>query len=256
MANWYGIEGIKHIYRGDYSDPLVEYKGMRWTEWEVEAAAVEDYKYAIKDGDIDENMTFEEYAKEYADYIKGMLDDWIWSQQENKDNIQRLKNEALSELDDLVSDMTETFAYRIIDWANTDEKLLQTVEAFSIEANYDLTDPEELDDYRNLDFEYDICTAKWNDLSRFAEYIGIQQLEPFIVYLQNETALPFRDKETLLKGLGDLAKNKNTEGLYMIVCGMGKDGGEVKFEGVACEQTANEARVALNGAEHKNEVER
>ena len=135
MANWYGIEGIKHIYRGDYSDPLVEYKGMQWTEWEVETAAVEDYKYAIEDGDIDENMTFEEYAEEYADYIKGMLDDWIWSQQEDKDNVQRLKNEALSELDDLASDMTETFAYRIIDWANTDEKLLQTVEAFSIEAN-------------------------------------------------------------------------------------------------------------------------
>ena len=256
MANWYGIEGIKHIYRGDYSDPLVEYKGMRWTEWEIETAVVEDYKYAIENGDIDEDMTFEEYVEKYADNIKGMLDDWIWSQQEDKDKIEDMKKAALDAFEEYAYDIEDCLVCEIRDWADTREKVLELVTAFEVETEYNLTTDNGISDYCYFELVDDINGADWSDMYRFAKEHGIEIDETYMVYLQNETTLSFRDKETLLKGLDDLAKNKNTEGLYMIVCGMGKDGGEVKFEGVACERTVNEARVALNGAEHKNEIER
>ena len=43
MKDWYGIKGIKFIYRGDYSDPLLEYKEVQLNLHLVEDPLWDDY---------------------------------------------------------------------------------------------------------------------------------------------------------------------------------------------------------------------
>ena len=81
---WFGIEGIYFIYMGDWSDPLIGYKG-----YAIDVYDVEDYFWDTYNDEYPapENFCspeYREYEEKFGSYIKeqqdevlGMLDDMI-----------------------------------------------------------------------------------------------------------------------------------------------------------------------------------
>lgn len=73
MKKWYGIRDIDYIYRGDYSDPLLDFHGFRMSEWCISDALYEEYK-EYKHEYNDSGMDFTTYVQLNAvDYIT----DWL-----------------------------------------------------------------------------------------------------------------------------------------------------------------------------------
>lgn len=56
LVNWRGIKDVYFIYRGDYCDPLVAYKGKLYNEFDVsdycfDELSEEEIKEELKDSD-------------------------------------------------------------------------------------------------------------------------------------------------------------------------------------------------------------
>lgn len=78
LPNWYGIEGIKFIWHGEWSDPEIEYKGRRCSCYVVEDTMWERWIYDDDDNLIPEREKdeegFEKYMLENADEVRELCD--------------------------------------------------------------------------------------------------------------------------------------------------------------------------------------
>ena len=63
--NWYGIKGIKFIFVNSYSDPLIEYKGIRFSSYLVEDTMWARY---TEEGNSDVN-NFDNYMFSHTDEV-------------------------------------------------------------------------------------------------------------------------------------------------------------------------------------------
>ena len=78
MGNFYGIEGVKFIGHGEWSDPEVEYAGARFNYYDLESPLFEEYsekcKEEGKDPDADFASGFSDYLAENTDKVYEQLD--------------------------------------------------------------------------------------------------------------------------------------------------------------------------------------
>ena len=97
--NWYGIEGIKFIYHGDWNDPEIEYKGFRFNVHDVEDDLYSEFneftheaviaeEERLKDSGYSDKekarmiqssyeKEFETFVRENAESVKNRIDDLI-----------------------------------------------------------------------------------------------------------------------------------------------------------------------------------
>lgn len=71
MANWYGLKGIIFISHGDYADPELEYKGVRFNVHDIEDALWNSY--CEKCGDASEEG-FADYLRKNEDEVYDTAD--------------------------------------------------------------------------------------------------------------------------------------------------------------------------------------
>ena len=81
ISNWYGIKGIKFIYLNDWCDPLIEYKGKRFSCYYVEDSMWEEWVHdddgnviPEREGDSD---GFAEFMKQNADEVITLCEEII-----------------------------------------------------------------------------------------------------------------------------------------------------------------------------------
>lgn len=64
---WRGVPGVKMIWHGEYSDPELEYGGVRRNYWDVEDGM---YVWAKEDGiDAEDDESFNKYCQEHSDDV-------------------------------------------------------------------------------------------------------------------------------------------------------------------------------------------
>lgn len=68
-----GIEGVKFIYNGDYSDPELYYNGKIYNEYDLEDRFYDDYEEDVKEGLF--KGKFGEYLHEHANDVRAVLDE-------------------------------------------------------------------------------------------------------------------------------------------------------------------------------------
>lgn len=93
MKDWYGIKGIKFIYRGDYSDPLLEYRGILFNEHDVADILWDEYNEKCGERHIPATLKgFARHLRRHREEVFERADDtvdWVLSVQEEE----RRKNE-------------------------------------------------------------------------------------------------------------------------------------------------------------------
>lgn len=79
---FYGIKGIFFIWHGPYSDPEVEYRGIRFNYWDLEEELWNTYKDEMKSkgSSIDTvcpstHETFADWVLQHEEIAKDILDD-------------------------------------------------------------------------------------------------------------------------------------------------------------------------------------
>ena len=83
MKNWYGLKNIWFIYHGDYSDPELEYKGVRFNEHCIEDALWDSY--CEKCGSEATLEGFAEYLRENEEEVYDVADTFLeYSQTVNR----------------------------------------------------------------------------------------------------------------------------------------------------------------------------
>lgn len=81
--NFYGVPGIKFIWHGEWSDPEVEYKGIRFDYYDLEDPLWDEYKSEM-----------EEEGKK-ADMSE--FDDWVY---DNKDLVYEFAEHMIAPMED------------------------------------------------------------------------------------------------------------------------------------------------------------
>lgn len=203
MANWCGIEGLKYIYNGDYSDPQIEYRGIKFNERDVQEALQNDLEEDIASGEVDAGMTFEEYV-EYrgSEAITSMLDDWIWGMLESGEILDEMIEKAGELFEDLDYEYCNDTCDDIIEWANqSDENRQALFEAFDLdnEKEYDADDLWSAlrDNFYSEDF------------ADFADQHNIENTKPYIIYMQNGNNFKYDGEKALIEGIKKLSTNEN-----------------------------------------------
>lgn len=84
---WYcGIEGVYHIYMGDWNDPLIGYKEYAFNEpWFTDGLYSEYAEEANSKGEKDTCDGFAEWLRENAYLLTEMLDEAIYSYERKKE---------------------------------------------------------------------------------------------------------------------------------------------------------------------------
>ena len=73
--NWYGIEDIGFIWRGEWSDPEIEYKGERINSYIVEDTMWERFRENCEENGIDVDLDdFSSYMKEHAEDVYELIE--------------------------------------------------------------------------------------------------------------------------------------------------------------------------------------
>ena len=70
-CEWYGIEGVTFIMRGEYSDPYIKYKG-----YEINSIPTEEYFYErYRQEGV--QAPFEDYMKKEGQEVKNFLEEYM-----------------------------------------------------------------------------------------------------------------------------------------------------------------------------------
>ena len=68
---WYGIEGVVFVMRGEYSDPHIKYKG-----YEINSLPTEEYFYERYQQE-GVQISFEDYMKKEGQEVKNFLEEYM-----------------------------------------------------------------------------------------------------------------------------------------------------------------------------------
>ena len=73
--DWYGIENVGFIFRGQWSDPELEYKGKRINSYIIEDTMWERFKEDCEEqGKKTDECYFSTYMKEHAEDVYELLE--------------------------------------------------------------------------------------------------------------------------------------------------------------------------------------
>ena len=90
LPDWYGIEGIKFLWRGAWSDPLIEYKGRQCSCYIVEDTMWERWTHDDNGNYIpgrgDDNQGFENYMRENSDEVRELCELALFQEEEENDS--------------------------------------------------------------------------------------------------------------------------------------------------------------------------
>ena len=80
---WLGVENTVYQYHGDRDDPIISYKGVEWSEWEVYDAVESRINEEIQAGELPADMTVDKYLEDKTnhDIVTGLLEDWVYALQ-------------------------------------------------------------------------------------------------------------------------------------------------------------------------------
>ncbi len=82
LPNWYGIEGIKFKWHGEWSDPGIIYKGRECSCYIVEDTMWERYKE--ENGEYADESLFEQYMRNNADEVKELCKLALFPEEEER----------------------------------------------------------------------------------------------------------------------------------------------------------------------------
>ena len=99
-SNWCGIDGIKHIWNGSWSDPQIEYNGNIYNEWDVQEYVGDAFNESeegkgLEDGSKDWHTEFTKWCKENADWVKSMIEELTPDKKVNENKESKLESKLV-----------------------------------------------------------------------------------------------------------------------------------------------------------------
>ena len=212
--NYMDIEGIKYHYNGEWTDPTIEYKGMKWSEWELHDAIQLSINENIEAGYLPKDTTFESYMTDKSNHHEAIdiLEEWIYAQQtvEKADSMKEaagdiffktFEGEFVAEVSDIIS---KEAAEHFEDFCS-----VAGVKPDEIEMMYG-------DDLREKIHDFLIDNLSADELLSLARKMEVHEeiVLPCIIYVQDGMAYDLSDVAQCSDKFKELAEKQS--GLYAV----------------------------------------